>query len=877
MNEATVRTRLSRGRQMLKDKVSAMVERTLEKTGPGKQFTKAVMVSIGAGLAAGTAATAAGTTAGSLATAGGATTAATGILAATGVKIAAIAAAVIIGTGAVVYHYWNPSDKAESVTQTAAIEPPQELDRQVAANSEHAALAYAVNAVAKEVALENKAQEIPVQVSPVSIPEAVSQPVIAHADWPGIQEPLKYVHVTWTTIDQDDTEASEEIWFRLSDGFRYEPCVGDIIIDDGRQRLVLDPNTRQAQLEPTWFVDGNYYLYGSPKPLRDHPGFPPIQLFRDKQPNPDIELTKIPEECNASSEVYFLKDLSLTDPNAVVTRIWVDKRTGLPEKIEGIYTGPLHQNDTRKKALITYDYSPLSDALFSLEIPADYQTLPAKPQKGFSGRVIDLLGQPVARAEVYVNFFPLWGLDYLKAVSDNSGQFEIRIPDVSPLNTSGVNLPFYFWAILPDRQDFAAWTILYEDCDYLDFDKDLIPGYGGTIVSEREVITGTRTENGVTTPYPTLSSSLKYPVVKDIVLVMQPTGTIAGYVMDKDGYSISGAQLTCKYQFGAESGKIFPLYSDHFKWTFSATSEANGYYAIKQLPSLWKYCRFSITVSAPGYTGEIKELILEEPLSHLDYNISLNLQQVTIRGILRDNYGIALADRWIALTAPNINLKDCSAKTDPNGMFEMKGCPDIDGLGLEAQLAWSNPYDMINQREQYDKMLYYPNVGINIPYSPNQKEYNIELTAIRPETQVDIFVTNSFGNPIPEMKVELDGHLDRNRHFNICWQRDKLQKRTNAEGFVKFDNIPPDAEELRVHIQQATDYILEGHRLDPFKERQRLQNLDRDYANLYQQMVIPIKIVPGQKKYQMTIVIPTKEEFKQQKESASVESLPHNP
>jgi|GEM_PF-4207858 len=30
-------------------------------------------------------------------------------------------------------------------------------------------------------------------------------------------------------------------------------------------------------------------------------------------------------------------------------------------------------------------------------------------------------------------------------------------------------------------------------------------------------------------------------------------------------------------------------------------------------------------------------------------------------------------------------------------------------------------------------------------------------------------------------------------------------------------------------------------------------------------------------KYQMTITIPTKEEYKRQKESAPVESLPHNP
>jgi len=51
LSEEAVRTRLSRGRKMLKDQVAAMVETTISRTGPGKAFTTGVIASI-AGIAA---------------------------------------------------------------------------------------------------------------------------------------------------------------------------------------------------------------------------------------------------------------------------------------------------------------------------------------------------------------------------------------------------------------------------------------------------------------------------------------------------------------------------------------------------------------------------------------------------------------------------------------------------------------------------------------------------------------------------------------------------------------------------------------------------------------------------------------------------------
>lgn len=120
LTEDIVRTRLHRGRKMLRKEVAAMVERTLERTAPSKDFTKAVMVAIG-GIAVGAAASAQAAeingTISSSGAAGGASTLLTGI----GVKAAAIAAAIVFGAGILFYTYWNPSGRLTASTKTTPI------------------------------------------------------------------------------------------------------------------------------------------------------------------------------------------------------------------------------------------------------------------------------------------------------------------------------------------------------------------------------------------------------------------------------------------------------------------------------------------------------------------------------------------------------------------------------------------------------------------------------------------------------------------------------------------------------------------------------------------------------------------------------------
>ncbi len=105
ISEDNVRTRLSRGRKMLKEQVVRMVENTLSSTAPGKAFTACVMASVAGIVVKGTAAAAATATTNGVSvasTTGTTGTSITAIMSGITAKIVTAAAVIVIGIGAVV-------------------------------------------------------------------------------------------------------------------------------------------------------------------------------------------------------------------------------------------------------------------------------------------------------------------------------------------------------------------------------------------------------------------------------------------------------------------------------------------------------------------------------------------------------------------------------------------------------------------------------------------------------------------------------------------------------------------------------------------------------------------------------------------------------
>jgi RNA polymerase sigma factor (sigma-70 family) len=131
LTEAAVRTRLHRGRQMLREEMESRIETTLKNTAPGAAFTRSVMGVVGAGLAAGVAGTAA---------AAGAGKAVGGVMAGMQAKIIAAAAVAAIGTGTVVtYHHYSKPEPTDPVVVESE-EYPWAPQRAVTLRPERSAL-----------------------------------------------------------------------------------------------------------------------------------------------------------------------------------------------------------------------------------------------------------------------------------------------------------------------------------------------------------------------------------------------------------------------------------------------------------------------------------------------------------------------------------------------------------------------------------------------------------------------------------------------------------------------------------------------------------------------------------------------------------------
>ena len=115
LGEEAVRTRLARGRAMIKDALSRRVEGVLEKSRPGKAFTTAVLGAIAGVSVGGAAASAAGAKVG----AGTAGAVFSGVM----IKLMVAAAVVVIGGGAIIAHKMHSGssqDKTATVGRGAA-------------------------------------------------------------------------------------------------------------------------------------------------------------------------------------------------------------------------------------------------------------------------------------------------------------------------------------------------------------------------------------------------------------------------------------------------------------------------------------------------------------------------------------------------------------------------------------------------------------------------------------------------------------------------------------------------------------------------------------------------------------------------------------
>lgn len=183
LSEDTVRTRLMRGRKMLKEQVAGMIESTLSHTGPGKAFTTMVVASIG-GLAL-TSATASAATATSSTGTAASSAGSSGLAALTGgitAKIITAAAVVAVAIGGVYAykHLAQPDQPSIQSDETVA-----EVDEQE-------------EVVTHETTVIEAPEIQEVAISPIGTPDIHTAAVSAKVETPDIAE-IKPAPISQTT------------------------------------------------------------------------------------------------------------------------------------------------------------------------------------------------------------------------------------------------------------------------------------------------------------------------------------------------------------------------------------------------------------------------------------------------------------------------------------------------------------------------------------------------------------------------------------------------------------------------------------------------------------------------------------------------------
>ena len=655
-------------------------------------------------------------------------------------------------------------------------------------------------------------------------------------------EGVKNVYIESIEIFNNGSEAIEKYWFRLPNHFREESA-NQIVIDNGKKRLTLNKETMEAQFSPSHIPE---------KPLTKHNMLNGIiEMFREKQDD-DIKLEKINEDDNGKTLVYSIK--SGDDPIDGIA--WVETATMLPLEIEVDLNAADEQPDAMDpKSLeqvgieMFFDYEPIDDRVFSMQIPADFKELADKTPGTFSGYVIDELGNPMAGARVHVKARDLKVFkitetgkitdNQLFGLVDDDGYFELKLPVL----TKALWSPVVIWATLPDEPDFIAWTMFQSRRDAKE--KPMggqIPGSVGEIIVSQQY--GDDVEDK--TSYTAWCAG-----ASDITLLMEPAGKFVGTITNGDGQPIENAAIDIEPEPADKYGNDFHIFDAMMR---SATlSNKDGYYEVGYLPKMWDKCHFRIRVSAEGYVGTSRQIQIKNQLNIEQADFTLHESLVTVRGTLVDNYGTILPERQIMARVGKTDFYNtCTTKTDQKGKFELKGCPYTEGLQIKAVL--SRQAVLSHGNKKYTLLEFYPDVIATVGCVEGQLEYEIELIATLPELVIDVEVVDSAGLPIPDFPVELRA----SNSIPPTWQSERdLTKRTDEQGLLTLKNVP-DVKGLKLVFSGGSgtwgDFKLKG------EEKERIKQIRKDYSKYYW-AEIPIETTPGKKHYAIRAVIITSEEY----------------
>ena len=717
LKESTVRTRLHRARQMLREEIATRLERTLERTAPDTQFTKAVMVAVG-GAAIGMSASASAASTAANAAGTGASTGIAAVMTTVTAKIVTVAAVVAVTVGAVfVYKHLNePSQTPDQSNEIATV-----VDEQKAV----------VMPETTEIEA-SEAQEI--VVIPIDIPK--TQPVVSQIDntdssKPIAPEPIECVHAYLKEKDKE-----YEVWVKGSKKWRFN--FGDIEkICDGKRVLVLDHRNKQASynqsglkqpeeiLEPLMIAE---VVSKNFDPANDETKVNLAGRSCIARINPDIE--------SEPGEVVF--DVFESDSNGLLGTAWIDKQTAKINYLEA--------TEDQGGSIGEWHYELIDESIFSTKVPKGYAL---EQGRYISGIVTDADSNPVTDATIYVTGLFEGPDQEIITQTNKEGFFEYELK--FKRDDWGIEFPVVIRAVSPSYPDRVAWTCILDPDIEIEKWPDWMPSIDPEIVVTK------------------LEPRNKKAICKSIQalwLQLEPAGSISGIVTNKRGEPIQDAVVNAGMHIQLQvnkqrSGEVFTN-----RFMISAETDEAGYYKIIGIPSLQGHASLSnneskscsVRALASGYSpwsqyiqytnnpGNADVTFSEE--KHCDFVLSRN--DLTLRGRVIDNYGNPLAhyDSVYYMEKGNRSWYP-SSDLDGEGRFVIHSAPRADVILIRKE-TYSESYGWQHDSETKNlEYMPYPEKEFEFHIPPDVNEFDAgDLVLDYPDITAEIYVVDFEGNPV---------------------------------------------------------------------------------------------------------------------------------
>lgn len=615
----------------------------------------------------------------------------------------------------------------------------------------------------------------------------------------------------------------QQYWIRRPSYYRETLPNGDIIIDNGLERLTIYTSKKTAQLSESWQPF---------HPLVEEAIFEFVHFLRDPRVRdkfrPEIEITKLSSESDDRTTVYKVENWDGREP--IEGKIWVDADTMLPQRIYVVLDMRDYHPDFETSIECKFNYEQMPDEFFSTAIPEGFTELPRIEPFVLSGTVVDEQGQAVEGAVVSgkcQHSHPV-----LQDVTHHDGTFAIR-----PVSKKDrIELPIFLRAFRPDDPYRAAWTLLG---DPRDSRKEqfgaAIPGDSGKV----EIVVDSR------------SGARVCAGAGGIVMQMEPAAKIAGMVTDGMGNPVADVTIHLRCRPSDKEGH--PISGLMLNLGTSRT-DPNGRYVLANLPPLWDKCHFWLHFRKEGYWLEARSFTSDGPLESQTIDFKMFKNDVIVTGRVVDNRGTPLVGYRILLCAENGKRRYEGGITHAQGYFRLDNCPAASDLTLKLRAMYKEEWEF--DRKKYaitgdDEFVYYPETSVTVGYQPTNKEYYVGIVPEKPDIAFEVVLKNIEGEPIRYFSVGVQG-----QGISHEWRLNKLTQLTDADGRCLISEVPC-VEDLKLRLNSTLSEE-EQDWLTP--EERNIAGTNRRYKS----MRVPVEIVPGKKEYRIEVTVLTEEQRKRQ-------------